>query len=74
MPGVDVFHAGTARAATTIVTAGGRVLTVVGRGRDVSSDAIARAYEACRRSRSKACTTAATSARKRCSTTAGVES
>jgi phosphoribosylamine--glycine ligase len=43
LPGVSVFHAGTARRDREIVTAGGRVLTVVGRGADVSQ-AIARAY------------------------------
>jgi phosphoribosylamine--glycine ligase len=41
---VFVFHAGTARQGTAIVTAGGRVLTVVGRGASFA-DAIARAYE-----------------------------
>jgi phosphoribosylamine---glycine ligase len=41
--GVSVFHAGTARRDNAIVTAGGRVLTVVGRG-DSYADAIARAY------------------------------
>ena len=41
--GVDVFHAGTAMSDGRLVTAGGRVLTVVGRG--VTFDAaIARAY------------------------------
>ncbi len=40
---VSVFHAGTARAGDHIVTAGGRVLTVVGRGPDFGT-AIARAY------------------------------
>lgn len=40
---VLVFHAGTARRDHAIVTAGGRVLTIVGRGRDYS-EAIARAY------------------------------
>jgi phosphoribosylamine--glycine ligase len=43
LPGVDVFHAGTARRDDQVVTAGGRVLTVVGRG-DTFDDAIARAY------------------------------
>ena len=42
---VLVFHAGTAARNGSVVTAGGRVLTVVGRGRDFPS-AIARAYEA----------------------------
>lgn len=42
-PGVSVLHAGTARTAAGLVTAGGRVLTVVGRaGR--FEDAIERAY------------------------------
>ncbi len=41
--GVMVFHAGTARRDGQLVTAGGRVLTVVGRGADFS-DAIDRAY------------------------------
>jgi phosphoribosylamine--glycine ligase len=40
---VLVFHAGTARRGGEIVTAGGRVVTVVGRGRTFE-DAIARAY------------------------------
>jgi phosphoribosylamine--glycine ligase len=34
MPGVWVFHAGTAQGGETLVTSGGRVLTVVGRGPD----------------------------------------
>jgi phosphoribosylamine--glycine ligase len=41
--GVVVFHAGTAAREREIVTAGGRVLTVVGRG-STYEDAIARAY------------------------------
>jgi phosphoribosylamine--glycine ligase len=41
--GVRVFHAGTARRDNQIVTAGGRVLTVVAHGPDFA-DAIARAY------------------------------
>jgi phosphoribosylamine---glycine ligase len=44
LPDVTVFHAGTAWRDDAIVTAGGRVLTVVGRGRDFES-AIARAYD-----------------------------
>jgi phosphoribosylamine--glycine ligase len=40
---VTVYHAGTARRGREIVTAGGRVLTVVGRGADFA-EAIARAY------------------------------
>jgi phosphoribosylamine--glycine ligase len=43
VPGVAVYHAGTARRDGQLVTAGGRVLTVVGRGSDFA-DAIARAY------------------------------
>lgn len=43
VPGVSVFHAGTAERDGQLVTAGGRVLTVVGRG-DGFSDAIATAY------------------------------
>jgi phosphoribosylamine---glycine ligase len=43
MPDVAVYHAGTAKRDREIVTAGGRVLTVVGRGDDYG-DAIARAY------------------------------
>lgn len=45
MPGVLVFHAGTAIRENRIVTAGGRVLTVVGAG-DSYSRAIDRAYAA----------------------------
>src|SRR5439155_7141009 len=44
LAGVSVYHAGTARRDHEIVTAGGRVLTVVGRGHDFAG-AIARAYE-----------------------------
>src|SRR3954466_677170 len=43
LPGVSVYHAGTAMQAGQLVTAGGRVLTVAGRGRDFD-EAIARAY------------------------------
>jgi phosphoribosylamine--glycine ligase len=43
VPGVAVYHAGTARRDGHLVTAGGRVLTVVGRGTDFA-DAIDRAY------------------------------
>ena len=42
---VNVFHSGTAKRESDIVTAGGRVLTVVASGRDYRS-AIDRAYEA----------------------------
>jgi phosphoribosylamine--glycine ligase len=44
LPGVVVFHAGTADRDGRVVTSGGRVLTVVGRGASYA-DAIARAYE-----------------------------
>ena len=43
VPAVTVFHAGTARRNGVLVTAGGRVLTVVGRG-DSFEQAIERAY------------------------------
>ena len=43
IPGVAVYHAGTAKRDGEIVTAGGRVLTVVGRGAGFA-EAIARAY------------------------------
>ena len=43
MPGIAVYHAGTAQRGGQIVTAGGRVLTVVGRGTDFA-EAISRAY------------------------------
>lgn len=43
LPGVSVYHAGTARRGGNIVTAGGRVLTVTGRGADFA-EAISRAY------------------------------
>ena len=43
IPGVTVYHAGTAMRDGDLVTAGGRVLTVVGRGSDYA-EAIARAY------------------------------
>jgi len=45
VPGAMVFHAGTARRDSQIVTAGGRVLTVVGRGHSYR-DAIETAYRA----------------------------
>jgi phosphoribosylamine--glycine ligase len=44
LDGVTVFHSGTAARDGRVVTAGGRVLTVVGRG-DTFESAIARAYE-----------------------------
>src|SRR5262245_12379381 len=43
IPNVSVYHAGTAMRDTQLVTAGGRVLTVVGRAHDFPG-AIARAY------------------------------
>ncbi len=47
LPGVHVFHAGTAlNDSGGVVTAGGRVLGVTARGLDIRA-AIARAYEAC---------------------------
>lgn len=45
VPGVTVFHAGTARRGDEVVTAGGRVLNVVGSGPDFAS-ARERAYTA----------------------------
>ena len=45
IPDVNVFHSGTAKRGSDIVTAGGRVLTVVASGSDYRS-AIDRAYEA----------------------------
>lgn len=44
LPGNLVFHAGTARKTGQFVTAGGRVLGVVGQGRDLPA-ALAQAYE-----------------------------
>jgi phosphoribosylamine--glycine ligase len=43
LPGVVVYHAGTSEVDGRLVTAGGRVLTVVGEGRDFG-EAISRAY------------------------------
>ncbi len=40
IPGVAVYHAGTARRDGQLVTAGGRVLTVAGRGRDFAEAAV----------------------------------
>jgi phosphoribosylamine--glycine ligase len=45
VPGVQVFHAGTAQQDGHVLTAGGRVLGVTGRGQDLTQ-AAARAYEA----------------------------
>jgi phosphoribosylamine--glycine ligase len=44
VPGVLVFHAGTAQHGNDVVSAGGRVLTVVGRGKSFD-EAIVSAYE-----------------------------
>jgi phosphoribosylamine--glycine ligase len=46
LPGVTVFHAGTARRDGKVVTAGGRVVAVSAVGKDLAS-ARERAYEAC---------------------------
>jgi phosphoribosylamine--glycine ligase len=43
LPGVTLFHAGTKIVDGRVVTAGGRVLTVVGRG-PTYADAMAKAY------------------------------
>jgi phosphoribosylamine--glycine ligase len=43
IPGVSVYHAGTAMRDRQLVTAGGRVLTVVGRGAEYP-EAVARSY------------------------------
>src|SRR5205085_5222864 len=45
LPGVNVFHSGTAKRGSDIVTNGGRVLTVVGGAADYRT-AISRAYAA----------------------------
>lgn len=45
MPGVHIFHGGTARGPSGIVTAGGRVLAVAAEGRDLA-EARTRAYAA----------------------------
>jgi phosphoribosylamine--glycine ligase len=45
MPGVELFHAGTARDDSQLVTAGGRVLVVTATGASLA-EAAARAYEA----------------------------
>jgi phosphoribosylamine--glycine ligase len=44
IPGVLVFHAGTAQQGNEVVSVGGRVLTIVGRGHSFD-EAIARAYD-----------------------------
>ena len=48
LTGVNVFHSGTAKRGSDIVTAGGRVLTVVASGSDYRQ-AVGRAYEAIER-------------------------
>jgi len=48
LPGVQVFHAGTTVEEGRLLTAGGRVLSVVGRGGTLA-DAVAVAYDAVRR-------------------------
>ena len=50
LPGVEVFHSGTARQGDALVTAGGRVLVVTATGPGLS-EASARAYEAADRIR-----------------------
>jgi phosphoribosylamine--glycine ligase len=45
MPDISIFHAGTARRGSDVITAGGRVLAVTALG-DNFSDARRRAYEA----------------------------
>jgi phosphoribosylamine---glycine ligase len=45
LPGVNIFHSGTARRGADLVTAGGRVLTVVAAGDDYAA-ATSRAYDA----------------------------
>ena len=55
-----MFHAGTAWRNGELVTAGGRVLTVVGRGATFG-DAMARAYAGVEQIHSTACSTGATS-------------
>jgi phosphoribosylamine--glycine ligase len=47
LPGVQIFHGGTRLAGGRLEAAGGRVLTVTGRGADLG-EARARAYEAVR--------------------------
>ena len=48
LTGINVFHSGTAKRGSDIVTAGGRVLTVVASGSDYRQ-AVGRAYEAVER-------------------------
>jgi phosphoribosylamine--glycine ligase len=45
VPGVQIFHAGTAKRDGQVVTSGGRVLNVCARGRDLG-EALGRAYQA----------------------------
>ena len=65
VPGALVFHAGTAGRDGQIVTAGGRVLTVVGRGPVLSARPSTWPTGRRRRSGSTACSSAATSAARR---------
>ena len=65
IPGVAVYHAGTAQRDGQLVTAGGRVLTVVGRGDDFAEADRARLRRRARRSRSTACSIATTSGERR---------
>ena len=64
VPGVVVFHAGTARRGADIVTAGGRVLTVVAEGQDYRQ-AMSRAYDAAAAHHLRGAYTAGTSAERR---------
>ena len=64
VPGVTVLHAGTADRDGQLVTAGGRVLTVVGRGPDFSARS-ATPTPGSRRSRSTACSIGRTSGERR---------
>jgi len=50
LPGTKVFHAGTTRQGDDLLTAGGRVLGVTARGKDLR-EALARVYEGCSRIR-----------------------
>jgi phosphoribosylamine--glycine ligase len=50
LPGTKVFHAGTTRQGDDFLTAGGRVLGVTARGKDLT-EALARVYEGCSRIR-----------------------
>ena len=61
VPGVEVFHSGTALKAGKSLTAGGRVLGVTAAA-DSLGEALARAYQAMAEIHLKECTTGATSA------------